>query len=301
MKRKKLKLRVGWRTLKTAVAVILAMAAVNLYGTTESRLIFAMLGAMAAVQPTFKESLKACLAEIVGVLFGAAAGILLLALKLPPLVATGIGIVLVITLYNLLGIRFSPSLPCFILVMLCVSEDVRPIPYAVGRVWDTTIGLTVGMAINSLVFPYDNSRQIRATVRSLDVEVLAFLEDMFDGDDHLPDPERMAASIDALAAQLKVFSNQRLWLHLRRQKQELAVFKDCSRKARELLARMEVLSHMGRPGRLNHENRARLKKCGAQIRDSRVLEGVTERDVVTNYHVAQILKLRRELLKALEK
>ncbi len=301
MKKKIFKLRVGWRTLKTAVAVILAMAVVNLYGTTESRLIFAMLGAMAAVQPTFKESVESCLTQIVGVLFGAAAGILLLALKLPPLVATGIGIVLVITLYNLLGIRFSPSLPCFILVMLCVSEDVRPIPYAVGRVWDTTIGLAVGMAINTLVFPYDNSRQIRATVKSLDVEVLAFLEDMFDGDDHLPDPERMAESIDALAAQMKVFSNQRLWLHLRRQKQELAVFKDCSRKARELLARMEVLSHMGRPGRLNEENRTRLKKCGAQIRDSRVLEGVTERDVVTNYHVAQILKLRRELLTALEK
>lgn len=301
MKMKNFKLRVGWRTLKTAVAVILAMAAVNLYGTSESRLIFAMLGAMAAVQPTFKESVESCLTQIVGVLFGAAAGILLLALKLPPLVATGIGIVLVITLYNLLGIRFSPSLPCFILVMLCVSEDVRPVSYAVGRVWDTTIGLTVGMAINTLVFPYDNSRQIRATVKSLDVEVLAFLEDMFDGDDHLPDPERMAESIDALAAEMKVFSNQRLWLHLRRQKQELAVFKDCSRKARELLARMEVLSHMGRPGRLNEENRARLKKCGAQIRDSRVLEGVTERDVVTNYHVAQILKLRRELLKALEK
>ncbi len=301
MKKKIFKLRVGWRTLKTAVAVILAMAAVNLYGTTESRLIFAMLGAMAAVQPTFKESVESCLTQIVGVLFGAAAGILLLALKLPPLVATGIGIVLVITLYNLLGIRFSPSLPCFILVMLCVSEDVRPVSYAVGRVWDTTIGLAVGMAINTLVFPYDNSRQIRATVKSLDVEVLAFLEDMFDGDDHLPDPERMAESIDALAAQMKVFSNQRLWLHLRRQKQELAVFKDCSRKARELLARMEVLSHMGRPGRLNEENRTRLKKCGAQIRDSRVLEGVTERDVVTNYHVAQILKLRRELLTALEK
>ncbi len=301
MKKKNFKLRVGWRTLKTAVAVILAMAAVNLYGTTESRLIFAMLGAMAAVQPTFKESVESCLTQIVGVLFGAAAGILLLALKLPPLVATGIGIVLVITLYNLLGIRFSPSLPCFILVMLCVSEDVRPISYAVGRVWDTTIGLTVGMAINTLVFPYDNSRQIRATVKSLDVEVLAFLEDMFDGDDHLPDPERMAESIDALAAQMKVFSNQRLWLHLRRQKQELTVFEDCSRKARELLARMEVLSHMGRPGRLNEENRARLKKCGAEIRDSRVLEGVTERDVVTNYHVAQILKLRRELLKALDK
>ena len=62
---------------------------------------------------------------------------------------------------------------------------------------------------------------------------------------------------------------------------------------------MEVLSHMEHPGRLNEENRRRLIKCGAVIRDSRPLEAVAEIDVVTNYHVRQILKLRRELLEVL--
>lgn len=301
MKQKKLRLHVGWRTLKTAGAVILAMVVANLFGATDSRLIFAMLGAMAAVQPTFNESLESCLTQIVGVLFGAAAGLVLLWLRLPPLVATGIGIVLVITLYNLLGIRFSPSLPCFVLVMLCTSQDVQPIPYALGRIWDTAIGLAVGMAINTLVFPYDNSRQIRTTAESLDKEVLRFLEDMFDGDEKLPDPQLMTAKVDAMAAQMTLFSNQRLFLKLRRQKKELALFQLCQGKARELLARMEVLSHVGRPGRLNEDNRRRLAAAGAVIRDRRQLDAVTERDVVTNYHVAQILTLRRELMEALKK
>ena len=70
--------------------------------------------------------------------------------------------------------------------------------------------------------------------------------------------------------------------------------------ARELLARMEVLSRMGRPGRLNDENRRRLKACGANIRDTRPLDAVQEKDVVTNYHVRQILTIRRELLDALK-
>ncbi len=97
MQRNRLELRIGRRTLKTAAAVILAMVIVDHYGTTSSKLIFAMLGAMAAMEPTFTESLQACLTQIVGVLFGAATGILLLVLKLPDLVAAGIGIVLVIT------------------------------------------------------------------------------------------------------------------------------------------------------------------------------------------------------------
>ena len=63
---------------------------------------------------------------------------------------------------------------------------------------------------------------------------------------------------------------------------------------------MEVLCRMGRPGRLNDDNRRRLAAAGAQIRDQRPLDAVQELDVVTNYHVAQILTLRRELMQVLQ-
>ena len=301
MSKHKLRMPFGLRTFKTAVAVIAAMIVVDFYGATTSKLIFAMLGAMTAVQPTFKDSLEASISQIVGVLFGAVAGVCLLMLPLPPLVLTGIGIILVITLYNALRIRFSPSLPCFIVVMLCISPEIVPMEYALGRIWDTAIGLFIGLLINSLVFPYDNSRQIRSTAESLDKELIRFLEDMFDGDDALPDAKEMTKRIDTMRGQLTLFSNQKLFLNLRRQKQQLENFQLCERKARELVARMEVLCSMGRPGRLTEESRRRLESCGAVIRDQRPLDSVLERDVVTNYHIAQILRLRRELLEALKK
>lgn len=299
MLKKWVRLRIGLRTVKTAAAVILSMLLVDRLGTSDSRLIFAMLGAMAAVQPTFKESLASCLTQIVGVLFGAVAGLLLRLLPGPDLIAVGIGIVLVITLYNSLRIPYSPSLPCFVVVMVCVTPDVHPIVYASERIWETAIGLAVGMAINTLVFPYDNSRRIRATAEGLDKVLIAFLEELFDGDNILPDAKAMRRTIDDLNREMQLFSNQKLILHLRRQKEELETFRLCEDKARELVARMEVLSQMGRPGRLDAENRRRLAACGATIRDQRPLDSVLERDVVTNYHVRQILKLRRELLDVL--
>lgn len=295
------KLHIGPRTLKTAVSVILAMALVDTYGTTDSRLIFAMLGAMAAMEPTFKASVESCLTQIIGVIFGAFVGVVLMLLHLPDLAAAGIGIVLVITLYNALGIRFSPGLPCIIVVTICTNPDMSPIAYALGRIWDTAIGLAVGMLINTLVFPYDNRRQLRATAASLDKQVIAFLEEMFDGDEILPDPQNMARQIGVLADQLAIFSDQMLPISPRQRARELEKYRLCEQKARELLARMTVLSQVGRIGRLNDENRRRLEKCGAVIRDQRPLDAVQERDVVTNYHVQQILKLRRELLDALEK
>ena len=299
MRNKSFRFRIGLRTIKTAVAVILSMIIVDSYGATTSKLIFAMLGAMAAVQPTFKESLESGMTQIIGTLFGALMGVVLLALKVPPLVATGIGIVMVITLYNAFGIHYAPGLPCLIVVTLCTTPDVQPFTYAVGRIWDSAIGLGVGMVINTLIFPYDNSQQIRSTMQSLDRELIRFLENMFDGDDILPDADEMSRQIASMELQLKIFSNQKLILHMRRQQQELEVFRRCEGKAKVLVARLEVLSRMEQPGILNGENRQRLLECGADIRDERPLELLQEIDVVMNYHVRQILIIRQDLMDAL--
>ena len=295
------KVHIGLRTIKTTVAIVISMVIVDSYGASASKLIFAMLGAMAAVQPTFRDSLDSCYAQIVGVLFGAAASIVLALLPVPPLLATAFGMILVITLYNVLHIRYSPSLPCFIVVMMCTMPDIQPVSYALQRIWDTAIGLSVGMIINMLVFPYDNSRQIRATVESLDKELIAMLENMFDGDDILPDADVMSQKVDAMYRQMQVFSNQKLLLHLKRQQEKIEMFRRCERKARVLLARMEVLCQMGTPGCLSEENRQALEACGAKILDERCLCDPTERDIVMNYHIRHVLKLRGELLDALKK
>ena len=156
------------------------------------------------------------------------------------------------------------------------------------------------MAINTLIFPYDNSRRIRSTIESLHKELILFLEEMFDGDNILPDAANTSHAIDDMHKQLKIFENQKLMFHLRRQKKDLERFRQCEGKARELLAHMEVLSRMGVPGRLSEENRQRLISCGACVRDRRQLSSVMEKDIVTNYHVSRVLTLRLELLEALK-
>ena len=293
--------RIGLRTIKTAVAVIVAMLIVTSYGATTSRLIFAMLGAMAVMEHTFKESLESCLTQFIGMIIGSLVGVLLLKLPFPSLLVAGIGIIFVITLYNLFHIKFSPTLPCLMVVIICTTLNIQPFTYAIGRLWDTAIGLSVGMIINTLVFPYNNSRQIRVTAECLETELIAFLEDMFDGDNHLPDTERMSQMIDNMTQQLKIFSKQWLLLHLKRNRQKLITFQVLEVKARQLVAHMEVLCRMEYPGRLNVQNRKRFKECGANIKDERILDIEQELDIITNYHVSQILTLRQELIDVLTK
>ena len=299
MKRIQIDNPIGLRTLKTAVSVVLAMLIVDGFGASSSKLIFAMLGAMAAVQPTFKDSLESCLTQIIGVFFGAAVGLLLRLLSLSQFASAGIGIILVIVLYNTFHLRFSPSLPCFIVVMLCTSEEIQPWSYALGRIWDTAIGLSVGMAVNMLVFPYDNRRQMRMLAKSIESDLIDYLEDLFDGDDILPDTYAIFQKCDTLRLQLRQFSNQTLLLRLRKSKRDLLSLQTCAKNAHDLAAQIEILNKIGKPGRLSDENRQKLMECGANIIDQRELTEPTELDIITNYHLRQILLLRQEILSAL--
>ena len=67
------KIHIGRRTIKTVAAVVIAMLVAEYFGTTSSRLIFAMMGAMEAVRPTFKESVEAVLSQFIGIVVGALA------------------------------------------------------------------------------------------------------------------------------------------------------------------------------------------------------------------------------------
>ena len=297
--KRRIRFHIGMRTIKTVVSVIIAMLLVESNLSPHSNLTLGMLGAVAAVQPSFKDSVDSSLAQIVGTVTGGIVGTLLLLTPLPTIVITAIAVVVVITVYNLLHISYAPSLPILVVVILCTTPDVNHISYAFGRLYDTCIGLAVGLIINTLVFPYDNSRQIRFAVEGLDRELIIFLEEMFDGDDILPDPDVLGRKFDAMQGMLHIFSQQRIFFHLKLQKKEVAAFEVCRDKALALVSRIYLLSVMGVPGHLSQEVCDLLAASGAKIKDKPWKGDLSERDIVINYHVKHILNLRRELLEAL--
>ena len=299
LKRRHTRFHIGMRTIKTVVSVIIAMWLVQTDLSPHSNLTLAMLGAVAAVQPSFKDSVSSCAAQFIGTITGGIVGNLLLLTSLPTIVITAIAVVVVITVYNLLHINFAPTLPILVVVILCTTPDVNHVTYTLGRLWDTCIGMAVGLFINTLVFPYDNSRQIRFAVESLDRELIHFLEDMFDGDDILPDPDVLGRKYDAMKGMLDIFSQQRIFTHLKLQRKEVAAFEICRDKALCLVSRIYLLSVMGVPGHLNKDTCDLLTAAGAKIKDKPWYGEFSERDIVINYHVKHILNLRRELLEAL--
>ena len=78
----------------------------------------------------------------------------------------------ILTGYQYFRFKLVPVLPCLVLVNVCLNPAVEGASYAVGRLWDTAIGLAVGLAVNLLIFPYDNSKKIRQTMEGLDLSLI---------------------------------------------------------------------------------------------------------------------------------
>lgn len=291
---KRWKIPVGMRTIKTALAVILALSVVEQYGASPSKVVFATIGAISAVAPTFTASLLACLTQICGVTIGVLLALLMMILNVPDMVAVGIGIILILASYQYFHLKLVPVLPCLVLVNICLNPEVEAFAYSTGRIWDTAIGLAIGLLVNTLIFPYDNSRTIRQTMIGLDQDLILFLEDIFDGDTQLPETGALEKKIDALESQLALFSQQRL-LRRKWQKRVLQQLRSCEDTAQELLVELETLRNMEHLGCLNEENREALRALGAQVKQVCQVSPHTVEDTVVNYHVARVLRLRQEL------
>jgi len=141
---------VGLRTLKTAAAVSAAILLVEQYGTSADELLFGVMGAFSAMEPTFKGSVRGCISQFMGVLMGVLLSLALRPLEVPGAVAAGIGIVLVMACYQVLRLRSSPVLPCLILVTICTKPELGAVVYGLERLWNTALGMGAGMAMGQM-------------------------------------------------------------------------------------------------------------------------------------------------------
>ena len=297
---RKLHIPVGMRTVKTAIAVSISLLVIEHLGTSSAKIIFSVIGAMAAMDNSLKASLRNCVAQIGGVIIGMVLAIIMRQFPIPGVAAVGIGIVITMAIFQLLHWNQSPVLACLILVTICTDASIVAHTYCIERIWDTAIGLGIGLAVNMLIVPYDNSKKMRRLMDSLDKDLVDFLYDMFDGDELLPDTDEVSGVYDELEIQLAIFADQRLFRR-KRQKTLLSQLQRCQDLARELLVELRALRNMNRTGRLNEHNRHRLHLLGADVPKLKSKGEFSTEEIVINYHVSRALDLREALKRELDK
>ena len=291
--------RIGLRTIKTALAACIAMSIVSLYGSSNAKYMFAAMGAMQVTQKTIKESFDSCRLQFLGVSFGAIIGVTLLYIPLPDVVKASIGIILLITTYNIFNIKFSPIMPCVVIVSICTIQSSQPIAYAMGRLWDTAIGLSTGLLINISICPYDNIGKLHDIADRLDDEILIFIKNTFDKNGEKATVLNAKKLINDLASQLTVFSNQWVLFRLKDHVDDYHLYQELDEKTQTLIAHMKAIHYMQHLGTLNEENKNALLKLGITIEDKET-DDIEEYNVTTNYHVKRLLIIHQRILDILK-
>ena len=162
--------KVGMRTIKTAVAVMLSYLLFvpfdlmyrEEYGGIWGQMgpLYACIACIVCMQSSLEQTLQVGLSRFVGVFIGAILGVAMLLLE--PLLSHWVGIVLMLGAACVCGIWLcmlfnrpaACGMACILPCVMLISGDVSGIQryyYAAARVSETVVGVTVAFLINSLL------------------------------------------------------------------------------------------------------------------------------------------------------
>lgn len=287
--------RLGLRTVKTALSVMLSLYLASLFGELS---IFPALAAIGVMSRTFDEGLIECRNQAVGILLGGLFGCFAaLALPEPPIWVIALGVMVIIFVCSSFHIGYSTSLSCAIFIVACMSDPDAVVQSVLIRLFHTAIGLGTGLLINYLILPYNNSRKIQELLRQILDSVPVCLNALYDPHAH-PNLEPLDAKMDQLQYELSIYRHQR-YRNKRLHQEEFSFFTGCAQAAELLHQDLLVLCRMNVIAPPDAENQTLLVCLGLSAPPYSPTIS-QEECIVTNYHLRRLLDHHTQLTRLLE-
>lgn len=277
---------IGLRTVKTALAVALALLFADLRGSPAP--IFAAIGAIVAMNRTLGDAVQSCLTQFAGILLGAGFGAVFVNLfEGARYFGVAFGIVGLILLCVELKLQFAVPLACIVFVSICLSPADGAFLYGLNRLLDTSIGLGVALVINILLKPYNNRARIAAMLTHFLQSVPAPLfERVVHG--RYPDLSALETQLDRIGTELDVFEKQN-FPRTRDHAAQAVYLRGCAQLAAAIVQELRALCAMDERGRLSPENAKRLAALGLSVPEELPAVSCRPADVVGNYHLGNLL------------
>ena len=289
--------RLGLRTIKTALSVMLSLYIASFFGELS---IFPALASVSVMSRTFNEGLRECRNQAVGIVIGGIFGCAIAYLvPHPPIWVMGLGVMFIIIFCASFHVGFSCSLSCAIFIVACMTEPSQVADSVLTRLFHTAIGLGTGLIINYLIVPYNNSPKIYELLQELADSVPRYLEQRFMQDLN-PDLAPMDDLLDRLDYELTIYRHQR-FLKKQLQHDEYSYMNGCMQLAHRIHQELLVLCSMERVGLRTPELLQALLDSGVSLPDSGLPNHVPtpEENTVTSYHLKHLLDARKFLLEML--
>lgn len=284
--------RIGLRTVKTGLAVALALFFADLRGSPAP--IFAAIGAIVATSRTVGDAFETCRTQFFGIALGAGCGVVFVSLFAGyRYIGIGLGLIALILLCVRLRLQFAVPLACIVFSSICLSPAQDALGYGANRLLDTAIGLATALAVNVLIKPYNNSRRIAELLGQFRQAVPAYIDErVLHG--RYPDLSPLGAQLNRISDELNIFEKQRLFRQ-RDHEAQAVYLRGCEKLAQSIWQELSALCAMDEKGHLSLENAAQLDALGLNVPDGVCAMPQSTADVVGNYHLDNLLRAWRFL------
>lgn len=288
------KYRIGMRTLKTALAVVIGLYISYLLDLDSA--IFVSIAAVSTMKPSMSESLEDFKKRLFTCVFGVMVGYFFSKISvveyLEPLIA-GLGILLTIYILVVVKMKDMTQLSCIVFVAsFCSNSD--KFYYATNRIIGTVIGIIVGVLVNYFISSPNVWEDFILAARSCYRSSNLVLKQILSGEKvDLSEFNRELASATKLYKLLEKEADtpfQYRYKKISREKRIMSLIESIS-------VRLEVVKNMDTHHFSKEVSQEALKRYDLEEEYSSNLD---VEDRVYNYHIEYILKYMDQLKEEIE-
>ncbi len=279
-----MKLTIGMRYIKTAVAVTLCILISRALNSEYP--FFAAIAAVISMENTVTSSFITGKNRMMGTLVGAAIGLIFVLILPENALMCGLGVIVIILVCNRMQWLNSIAIATIVFLAIMLNLDGQdPLIYSINRIADTLLGIAVALVVNYLLFPYDIAKHLIDGEQVLKAKAVQIIRNRFclneptDLDDLLQEIIRMEAQNTLYIQEFRIGKKEELTVLKIQEK--LVVYRD-------LYAHLKMLVRLDGVPCLDPENVDRINQLGyEQIPEGCVVEDAL--NTVFNYHVGKIL------------
>lgn len=287
----KTKAKLGMRTIKTAIAVTLAVTVAYIFNLNSP--FFVAIAALITLQGNIVDSFRMGRDRILGTTIGAFIGMLFSYIAMGNPLVIGFGVLIIIFISNVINFQKTISISSVIFISIMLNTQLDNIfYYGINLLMDTLIGIIIAALVNIIIFPHFS----RDVVLKASIDVFKKCEDAIkqmithDPDFTLKDLED---EIEVLEREYPTYMKEEKNHLCKEGKINLHASRNIIIK---LYHNILILGDMGNSKKINSENSDLLKKMyNIKVKHH---DNLSDEDIVYNYHLKNALKLTVTLAKA---
>lgn len=249
----------GLRTIKTALSILIAIIPFYIFGDESP--FYAALGALMSTQGSVYSSYRVGKFRVIGTCIGAAFGMIMAGFFQLNLVATFLGVILVIYIVNLLKLQGGTTL-AVIAFLYTMTHSIEPMHYYFTRILQTIVGVIIGVSVNYFICPPKLHIRVQKTSIDLAKDILNSLENYIKREEKF-NIERFHENFNSYKTALKDYeieikSSRTNLLHYERMTNLHDIF-------HRVIGHCIILNNLNKECLLNKENYDNLKKYFTDI------------------------------------